>query len=164
MSEELIINYNNSYIEYKGFHTLHNWAGRTSSFESNIDCKDYKALKNGRYDDCSIDVFSNVDSFDSKNENRDSNMFDAVEGYLYPLVSFKSQEIGLSKIKGVLSFHGIKKYIDVNFEFKLIDNMFKSNAKFLLNLEDYNINLPSLLFFQIENEIEVEVYLEGSLK
>ena len=168
-SEDLIINYDNSYIEYKGFHILHNWSARTHSFESNINCKNYKALNNNGYDDCLFYINTNVELFDSKNENRDSNMFDVVEGYLYPQVSFKSidfisESTTKARVNGLLFFHGIEKELDINIEFNLSDNKLLSSAIFFINLDEYNIDLPSLLLFPIENKIEIEVHLEGEFK
>ena len=168
-SEKLIINYDNSYIEYKGFHMFHNWSAKTSSFDSNIHCKDYKVLNDSTVNNCSIDINAKVEFFNSKNENRDSNMFDAIEGYLYPDVSFKSvtltnQAPSKANMKGILSFHGVKKEININIDFDLIDNKLLSSAKFFINLEDYNIIPPSLLLIPIENKIEIQVYLEGEFK
>ena len=168
-SEDLIINYDNSYIKYRGFHILHNWSAKTHSFDSKINCKDYASLNNNNYNDCSIEIKTNIEFFDSKNENRDSNMFDAVEGYLYPDVSFKSinftsQTMSKAIMNGILFFHGVEKKIDINIEFDLIDNKLLSSANFFINLDEYNITLPSLLLFPIENKIEIEVYLEGEFQ
>ena len=101
--------------------------------------------------------------FKSGNSSLDSNSYRVLEALKFPNIIFKSISVnsqnGLSKIEGLIEFHGIEKNIDVNVELTKIDNTTQINGEFTLDLSDFSIDRPSLLLRKIDNEIKIKFIL-----
>ena len=153
----LDFNLNNSYIKYTGNHPLHSWVGITKQF--NIDIQENN-------DFFTIFISTKLNSFDSNNENRDSNMLYYTESLKYPVVSFKSEKIYFSKInqtkliQGKLNFHGIEKNINAKVEISESDKNIIGQCNFTIKLSEFNIERPKLLMLSIEDDIIIEAKIE----
>jgi polyisoprenoid-binding protein YceI len=104
----------------------------------------------------SVAVLSKIKAFDSENSNRDAHMMEITEALAFPYVSFKSNEIRVSGkdqllAKGILSFHGREKMIEVpcNYIKEAKKVVVSGNFEFLL--EDFNITPPSLMLMKTES-------------
>ncbi len=159
---EYSIDQNRSSITYYGKHIAHNWSASSNKLEGNI----YFNPDNLESFETSINV--PLLSFDSNNSNRDSNMLDVVEDYLFPYVSFdsKSIEIRDSKyfVKGIIFFHGISQEKEVEAEIKLIDHRIIIDVNFSIQLSDFKIKRPSLLTIKIDNKIDLFLHIEAIKK
>jgi len=159
LSDEFNFNSENSYIKYIGQHPLHSWIGISNNFEFNLNLNE---------NTFSIYISARLDSFDSNNENRDSNMLYYTESLKYPNVTFKSDLIKYTKlkriniIKGTLNFHGIEKQIIAKVEILENNSTFIGKCNFKIKLSDFNIERPKLLMLSIENIIELETKIELS--
>tara|TARA_Y100001960_G_C14309942_1_gene650197 strand:+ start:67 stop:639 length:573 start_codon:yes stop_codon:yes gene_type:complete len=147
-----------SKVSYIGSHPAHSWEGVSEDFKGGIVCYDT--------DECFIKIQIPVESFNSGNSNRDSNMFYYVESNKYKYVTFYSNSFEINKeilltgenikLDGFLEFHGIKKEISF-IAFIYSDNQFlKGRADFDVNLSDYNVDRPSLLFTPISDQIIIK--------
>jgi len=96
-------------------------------------------------------------------------MLYTVEEFLYPYVQFKSSSINKNinrdeySIVGFLSFHGISKEIEVIAQVEKVENELIGKTMFEINLDDFEIEKPSLLLIPIEESITIDVYLVGEL-
>lgn len=106
-----------------------------------------------------------VTSFHSGNKNRDANAMAAVEAVKYPFVEFKGTGrpcaivAGICKlsVQGTLLFHGVMRPLQTEVELRLVrPNAALARFGFLVRLDDYQVERPSLLFIQIENEMPVQ--------
>ena len=101
-------------------------------------------------------------SFSSNNSNRDSNMLIHTEAFSYPEVIFKSTNIALNQnsamVEGDLLFHGVTKKIKST---AVIDiaNGFVAKGSFNINLRDYNVDPPTLMFIKINDIIKIEYFI-----
>jgi len=77
----------------------------------------------------------------------------------YPNILFNSNKINIKAdsifIEGDLTFHGVTKQI------KTVATMFTSEnpevkGSFSINLSDYNVERPALLFVKIRDEIRID--------
>ena len=151
-----------SFISYDGKHPAHNWTGISKDIQGTFE------LNNEDLTQSKVDLFVPVFSFDSKNANRDSNMLDVVEEYYYPFVRFTSSKIikiesGFNVV-GSLSFHGITKEFNIPVELKENNESIIVTSDFSIMLTDFKIKRPALLTIKIRNQVDIKVFLVGSLK
>jgi polyisoprenoid-binding protein YceI len=59
--------------------------------------------------------------------------------------------------KGKLSIHGVTKDVEIPSELKKTKDGFEVHAKFMVQLADYDIKIPQLLFQNIAESVEVTV-------
>ena len=147
----------NSYIKYIGKHPFHEWEGISTNINCLLECNNNK---------CSIKVSCPLESFNSGNDNRDSNMLYYTESILYPNVTFTSNIFKLNEginqinIDGILNFHGIEKKIDSKISIIKEGLKLLGSTKFQLSLNDYNIKRPKLLFLSISDTITLDIKLK----
>ena len=103
-----------STVTYKGYHTIHDFKGHSSDFKLTLNCME---------DQCVADILIPVESFDSGNPSRDSNMLYYINYWDYPNVRLKSSEFKLPLsntdmiIHGELDFHGLKRNVELEILF-----------------------------------------------
>tara|TARA_B100000886_G_scaffold293070_1_gene219130 strand:+ start:30 stop:557 length:528 start_codon:yes stop_codon:yes gene_type:complete len=150
-----------SFISYDGKHPAHNWTGISKDIQGIVEINKEDLTKSN------VDLYVPVFSFDSKNSNRDSNMLDVVEEYYYPYVRFLSTGIEKNEngfiVIGNLSFHGITKEFRIPVSFKKEENIIYVESDFSIMLTDFKIKRPSLLTVKIRNQVDIKVYLVGSI-
>ena len=151
-----------SFISYDGKHPAHNWTGISKDIQGTFEINKQDLTQS------KVDLFVPVFSFDSKNANRDSNMLDVVEEYYYPFVRFTSSKINKSEsgfnVVGNLSFHGITKEFIIPVELNEDNENIIVTSDFSIMLTDFKIKRPALLTIKIRNQVDIKVYLVGSIE
>ena len=151
-SNQFNFNLEKSYITYTVMHPFHTWDGTSKDFT--VDIKNHN-------NQLIIFVSAQLNSFDSKNENRDSNMLFYTESLKYPYVTFisdtiKYKELSMIKsIEGNLNFHGMEKRVNIDMEIIENDLNLSGQCKFKIDLNEFNIELPKLLMLPINNIIDI---------
>ena len=144
-------------ITYFGYHFLHDWKGVSSNINGFIEYK-----KNTNQFRCELKV--PIESFDSKNGNRDANMLIYTNALEHPDIKFTSNSITLSgkkaTVDGLLYFGGVKKKISSEVDVDLSQNL-KFSGQIIINLSDFNIKRPALLFRKIDDEIKINFQIEA---
>ena len=142
----------NSEIRYHGIHPLHEWTGISTSASGKVNYDQSTNLG-------SITVSVPLNSFDSRVYARDSNMLTYTEAIDFPLVTFKSDNASIKQdslyVNGRLTFHGITRDISVVASITR-QNGFQVNGEFSINLSDYNVQRPTLLFIKIDDKIRID--------
>ena len=149
-----------SYVTYQGSHPAHSWEGTSKEIVSSLSCSDTDA-KQG----CVLEIEIPIESFDSKNTSRDSNMFYYTESLNYPKVYFKSDLFNLdlsnvNSIEGNLTFHGISKEISIEANITKNDKRLIGDATFEIILSEHDVKRPSLLFIKISDVIVLQAHIE----
>jgi polyisoprenoid-binding protein YceI len=89
-----------------------------------------------------------------------------VESEKYPKAIFSGKLIGFSpeatgkqqvRAVGKLSIHGVSKEIDVPGTIQVTDLKLAADARFVIKLDEYNIERPKILWKNIAEEVEVTV-------
>ena len=91
-----------------------------------------------------------------------------VESNTYPKATFKGeiQDFDASKVtaegqkvtvKGVLEMHGVSREIEETGTIAMKDGKYMIHSKFMVNPEDYNIEIPNTVRDNIAKELEVTV-------
>lgn len=70
--------------------------------------------------------------------------------------AMESQQV---KAVGKLTIHGVTKEVEIPATMKKSGDTYKVDAKFMVRLKDYNIEIPQLLFQNIAESVEVTVDL-----
>ena len=150
-----------SFISYDGKHPAHNWTGVSKDGQGTFEMNKQDLTQS------KVDLYVPVFSFDSKNANRDSNMLDVVEEYYYPFVRFTSSKIIKTEsgfdVTGNLSFHGITKELTVPVNLDEDNETVIVSSNFSIMLSDFKIKRPALLTVKIRNQIDLKVFLVGSI-
>lgn len=150
-----------STVSYTGHHMLHDFTGVTSEFNLTLNCSENQ---------CSADIAIPLESFDSGNPSRDSNMLYYTKAWDYPDVRLISSPFRLPesntdmKIHGKLEFHGFKNDVELDIYFEKINDQWAVSGGFKVPLSAYEVDRPSLLMIKIEDDVDIEFNLNGILK
>ena len=154
LSQEWEIDTTSSYIKYQGEHPLHSWEGISKNIKFKLNCQN---------NFCNLDISTPLESFNSGNDSRDSNMLYYTESLIHPNVSFKSNKFKFSgdfdnsiDITGTIHLHGIKKELPIKINLLKENNLYVGTCKFNINLSEFEIEKPSLLMIKISDRIDVE--------
>ena len=156
----LTLDADSSHVTYKGSHPVHSWEGTSTQLVSKLDCSG-----TGTSQECVLEIEIPIESFDSRNENRDSNMFYYTESLKYPTVKFVSKPFILNylentTIPGTLNFHGVEKEMVARAIITHSEGRIIGDTAFGVILSDHDVDRPSLLFVKISDTIELEAHLE----
>lgn len=68
--------------------------------------------------------------------------------------------------EGTMFIHGIEKQITVNGTILEVENGYRIQVKFIASLTDYNIEVPQLMFFKIDEnmQLELDYYVKQAMK
>ena len=147
-----------SFINYEGSHPFHTWNGKTNDIDFNINCEK---------EECQMSVSTKLESFDSNNDSRDSNMLYYTESLLFPFVDIKTEYFKFNgqfnqtiSTIGKLTFHGIS--IDIPLNIKLIkeNEDHWGECNFDIKLTEFNVERPVLLMMKISDTIKISTKLK----
>ena len=149
------IDSDSSSINYSGKHFLHKWSAENTNISGLVNVEDENIVN--------IGVIAKVADFKSGNSSLDSNELRVLEALQFPNIIFKSVNIDNQnkelQIDGLIEFHGIEKNISVIAELTKIDDMYRLNGEFTINLSNFLIERPSLLLRKIDDEIFIKFNL-----
>jgi polyisoprenoid-binding protein YceI len=147
-----------STIGYHMVHPMHSWDGVSKDVDGMIQFDDQTHLIT------KVAILAKVSSFDSKNSNRDSHMMEVTEAIKYPTVSFVSSSIkdngAAVEVTGTISFHGVSKQISFTANEVSATNRKTVSGQFVLLLEDFKIERPSMMMMKTENEMKLNFSVE----
>ncbi len=150
-------NYFEGSISYYGSHPLHDWKGTSTSISGNVS---FEPDKNNY--SCMIEI--PVESFKSKNGNRDSNMLIYTNALEFPKILFKSSSIIVesdsAKIAGIIKFSGKEKKINTYAAIDTKDGI-QVSGNFSIKLSEFDIDRPSLMFVKIKDSMKIEYNMKA---
>lgn len=148
-----------SSVTYYMVHKMHKFQGTSRQLEGKAMMVPGKAQ---------VMVRAPVGSFDSANGNRDAHMKEVVEAARYPQVELKAaSDLALpatfpatvdKTFKAELSFHGVKKVLDVPVHLVFESaNKVRATTKLTVSLDEHKIERPSLLFVKVDDAMGIDV-------
>ncbi len=150
-----------SFISYHMVHPMHSWDGVNKDFDGIIQYNDKTNLIT------KVAIVAKVSAFDSKSSNRDSHMMEVTEAIKYPTVSFVSSSVkdnGNSvEVTGMITFHGVSKEIIFTAKEESSAKQKIVSGNFVLLLEDFKIERPSMMMMKTENEMKMSFSAEFPL-
>ena len=145
-----------SKVEYFGRHPMHGFSGSSSSITLFSECDKIGDL-------CDLMFKVPIISLNSGNDNRDSNMLNYLKAFSYPEVILSIDDFVIKEyIEEVIPCHmfisGMEQQVDVPLSLsKVSENQYKAETSFMISLNQFNIDIPKLLFIPIDNEIKINV-------
>ncbi len=142
-----------THVTYYMSHPMHDWSGTSKEINSIIL---YNPAE-GKIIQAAVSI--KIASFDSQNANRDSHMLEVLESLKYPTVTFQSSEIkingGSAHVKGMLTFHGVKKNIEFDAKLSKSNSELIVSGEFVVKMSEYNIESPTLMMIPVDDDIKV---------
>lgn len=147
-----------SFINYHMSHPMHNWDGTSKDIDGIVQYDETTKKIN------KVVISVKINTFDSKNSNRDAHMLEITEGIKYPTVTFVSSSIkedgNTVDISGTINFHGVSKQIHFMGNESVINNKKIINGEFVVLLEDFKIERPSMMLMKTDNEMKMNFSVE----
>ena len=143
----------NSSLTYHMSHPMHEWDGVSKEVDGVVQLD----AQNGMIQ--KVAMLVKVASFDSKNSNRDSHLLEITEAIKYPTVSFVSTQVkdngGELDVQGKISFHNVTKEVSFKAQSRTVSKSRIISGNFILLLEDFNLERPSLMMVKTSNELKM---------
>lgn len=78
------------------------------------------------------------------------------------VTEYDKRATGTQKAKavGTMTIHGVSKTVEIEGEFNLSDNYLKMKAKFPIRVADYEIEIPTVVFYNIAEVVDVTVIFD----
>lgn len=147
-----------SFINYHMSHPMHNWDGTSKDIDGIVQYEDNSKKIN------KVVISVKISSFDSKNSNRDAHMLEITDAIKYPSVTFVSttikEEGSNVDISGIINFHGVNKPIHFIGNEIVVNNKKIINGEFIVLLEDFKIERPSMMLMKTDNEMKMNFSVE----
>ena len=152
-----------SKVSYILVHKMHKVEGTSTKIEGKA-----LILPDGK---AQVMVRVPVESFDSKNVNRDAHMKEAVEAARFPFVEIKALVDGIARpasfpatvkrpLKAQISFHGEKKLrefpVEVTWE---SPTRAVAVTSFHISLDEFKVERPSLMFVKVDDDLILDAKL-----
>ncbi len=150
-----------SSISYHMVHKLHKFDAVSKKVEGKV-----RILPTGV---AQIAMRAPVESFDSGNSNRDAHMKEVTEAARFPQVEFKGLCDACAMpatfpatvdktLKAELTFHGIKKALDVPVKLTYESaSRVRAVAQLTVSLDEFKIERPSLMFAKVDDALKLDI-------
>jgi polyisoprenoid-binding protein YceI len=146
-------------IEFTSSVPLHTFTGTSSQLKGLID-----------FDENLVDFYIDLQTLDTGNGRRDRDMFSTLNVEDYPFAEFTgkltsdfdqdSDSIQKVTVEGDFTVHGVTREISVDGELRLNGDVLKLNAGWIINITDYNIEPPGILFYKVDEEMDIKIEAE----
>lgn len=108
----------------------------------------------------SIEV--NIKNFASDNSERDSHMQETLNSSSFPHASYTISDVTANggdkyTLKGTLNLHGVSKPLSFDSTITNANKTVHIKAKSKINMTDYGIKQPKLLFLTVRNQVDLTV-------
>ncbi|MEQ9310705.1 MAG: YceI family protein [Balneolaceae bacterium] len=118
-------------------------------------------------DESTIDFYLDLETLNTGNGKRDKDMLLTLDVKKYPFGEFFGKmtsefDVDLQQeqdvtVEGVFKIHGKEQNVVISGTLTPEGNTLKLTAGWILKLEDYEIEPPSLLFIKVDQEQEIEI-------
>ena len=151
----LMINAEESNINYSAKHVLHAWEGVNDNIKGVI-------IYDGSVS--TIAIAAKVVDFDSGNSGRDSHSLEVLEALKFPNIKFYSDKVNSEGnaiiFEGEIEFHGEKKPIKVLASVQESDQNIKIDGKFQIIPTEFYVTLPSFMLIEMEDYLNISFSLQ----
>lgn len=135
---------------------LHNFTGTSENLVGMI-----------KLEDMSVDFYLDLETLDTGNGKRDKDMKLTLETDKHPFGEFFGKittdfdpDITTEQdvtVEGNFTIHGVTKEVEINGSLTVTGEGLLVKAAWILNLEDYSIKPPKLLFVKVDENQEIEI-------
>lgn len=144
------------HVEFHSEVPLHSFTGSSDHLVGRIDLSD-----------STVDFYLDLNTLDTGNQKRDKDMRETLETDQYSFAEFfgklvsefdpaqsRKQE---ATVKGEFTVHGVSRQIEITGTLQKTDRGLKVSASWTLNIEDYDIEPPGILFYRVDEKQDIEI-------
>lgn len=144
------------HAEFTSSVPLHTFTGESDHLTGMID-----------FDENIVDFFLDLETLKTGNGRRDRDMYSTLNVDDYPFAEFtgalvssfdsNSTEPQDVTVTGDFSIHGVSREITVDGILQKRDDDLRLEAEWILDITDYNIEPPGILFYRVRDEMDVRI-------
>lgn len=118
-------------------------------------------------DDSTVDFYLDLETLETGNGKRDKDMRSTLETEEYPFAEFFGELVSNfdpddsspqpAKVRGEFKIHGVTKEVEIDGTLQNTPEGLKVEAAWTLNLEDYDIEPPGILFYRVDEKQDIEI-------
>ncbi|MDZ7721227.1 MAG: YceI family protein [Balneolaceae bacterium] len=144
------------HVEFTSSVPLHSFTGTSDHLTGLID-----------FDENLVDFYIDLKTLDTGNGKRDRDMYSTLETDEFPFAEFTgtlqssfdlaSTDEQNVTVAGDFTIHGVTHSIEVDGSLQHRNNTLSLEASWILNLNDYEIEPPGILFYRVDEKIEIRI-------
>ena len=144
------------HAEFTSSVPLHSFTGTSNHLRGLIDL-----------DENLVDFYIDLETLDTGNGKRDRDMYSTLETDKFPFAEFtgslqtpfdtETTEEQNVTVVGDFTIHGVTRSIEVEGTLQMKNNGMHLEASWILNLQNYEIEPPGILFYRVDQEIEIRI-------
>ncbi|SMO40850.1 Polyisoprenoid-binding protein YceI [Fodinibius sediminis] len=146
----------NGHAEFKSSVPLHSFTGHSDKLVGKISLSD-----------STVDFYVDVHTLKTGIRKRDEDMLETLQADQYPFAEFfgklaspfdsSSSDAQDVTVRGDFSMHGISRKLSVDGTLQKTDKGLKVDASWTINMENYNIEPPGILFYRVSEKIPISI-------
>lgn len=144
------------HAEFESSVPLHSFTGTSDYLVGKISLQD-----------STVDFYLDLTSLDTGNNKRDKDMRETLETERYPFAEFYGKLISNFNpdtaasqkvtVQGSFTIHNISRDVKINGTLQMKPDGLHVIAEWTLNMTDYNIKPPGILFYRVEENIDIQI-------
>lgn len=144
------------HVEFQSSVPLHSFTGQSNHLVGKINLAD-----------STVDFYVDVHTLKTGISRRDTDMLQTLEADKYPFAEFygklvsnfdpDSAAVQEVKVKGKFTVHGVSNSLSINGKLQKTAEGLKVKASWVLNMKDYHIKPPGILFYRVSEKIPVSI-------
>lgn len=144
------------HVEFDSSVPLHSFTGTSDHLVGKINLQD-----------STVDFYVDVNTLKTGIGKRDNDMLSTLEAEKYPFAEFfgkLTSEVNLNSdkpqkvtVEGEFTVHGVTNDIAIDGTLQKTDKGLEVKASWTMNMKDYNIEPPGILFYRVSEKIDVSI-------
>lgn len=144
------------HVEFKSSVPLHSFKGRTNKLVGKINLGD-----------STVDFYVDVHTIKTGIDRRDNDMVETLEAEKYPFAEFYGKlttnidaDTSITqdaKASGEFTVHGVSNKRTFEGTIRIEDGIMHLKASWTLNMKDYDIKPPGILFYRVSEMIPIQI-------
>lgn len=148
------------HAEFESSVPLHSFTGKSDHLVGKITLND-----------SIVDFYLDVTTLKTGNGKRDKDMLETLEAEEYPFAEFYGKLAGYDSdangtqavtAEGEFTIHGVSRELSIDGTLEETDEGLQLSSSWMLNMEDYDIEPPGILFYRVSEEVNIQI--EATLK
>ena len=144
------------HAEFESEVPLHSFVGTSEHLVGKISLQD-----------STVDFYLDLTTLDTGNDKRDKDMRETLDTDKYPFAEFygklvsgfnpKIDDEQKIEVRGEFTVHNVSKEVTIEGILQRTENGLSVRADWTLNMTDYDIKPPGILFYRVEEKIDIQI-------
>ena len=144
------------HVEFKSSVPLHSFTGTSDHLVGKISLAD-----------STVDFYVDLNTLKTGIDKRDNDMLETLEADKYPFAEFfgklatdfkpESDKVQEVAVEGEFTVHGVSRQVRIEGRIQRTSRGLKVMASWTINMKDYDIKPPGILFYRVSEKIPVTI-------